>query len=223
MIVVDSLALSKMISNDIVLPFVLRDRRFEEVYWASLNSTRLGDPGRGDARLHVGAHGGGTAPARGDGPALVHRGHAVRAGGAARSLLASRHPQGRVRGHLVRVRAVVLYAHPARARQGRHRPSHAAGARPARRVLAEPGCALRSRRVRRPEPRRVLVAVLQPRRIRPRLGAHHPGRGRAEPGRRLRRRRGERAEPDAGRAVGVRARAADPSLSSGRGGRRDPR
>ena len=42
MIVVDSLALSKMISNDIVLPFLLRRRRFEEVYWASLASTRLG-------------------------------------------------------------------------------------------------------------------------------------------------------------------------------------
>ena len=42
MIVVDSLALSKMISNDILLPFILRGRRFEEVYWASLNSTRLG-------------------------------------------------------------------------------------------------------------------------------------------------------------------------------------
>src|SRR3989442_6272552 len=42
MIVVDSLALSKMISNDIVLPILLRRRRFEEVYWASLASTRLG-------------------------------------------------------------------------------------------------------------------------------------------------------------------------------------
>ncbi|PYN45728.1 MAG: hypothetical protein DMD95_07755 [Candidatus Rokuibacteriota bacterium] len=42
MIVVDSLALSKMISNDIVLPIILRRRRFEEVYWASLASTRLG-------------------------------------------------------------------------------------------------------------------------------------------------------------------------------------
>jgi PAS domain S-box-containing protein len=42
MIVVDSLALSKMISNDIVLPVLLRRRRFEEVYWASLASTRLG-------------------------------------------------------------------------------------------------------------------------------------------------------------------------------------
>ena len=42
MIVVDSLALSKMISNDIVLPFVLRHRRFEDVYRVSLNSTRLG-------------------------------------------------------------------------------------------------------------------------------------------------------------------------------------
>jgi PAS domain S-box-containing protein len=42
MIVVDSLALSKMISNDIVLPFVLRNREFAEVYWAGLASTRLG-------------------------------------------------------------------------------------------------------------------------------------------------------------------------------------
>ena len=42
MIVVDSLALSKMISNDIVLPFLLRRRRFEDVYWASLASTRVG-------------------------------------------------------------------------------------------------------------------------------------------------------------------------------------
>lgn len=42
MIVVDSLALSKMMSNDIVLPFILRRWRFEEVYWASLASTRLG-------------------------------------------------------------------------------------------------------------------------------------------------------------------------------------
>ena len=42
MIVVDSLALSKMISNDIVLPVLLRRRRVEDVYWASLYSTRLG-------------------------------------------------------------------------------------------------------------------------------------------------------------------------------------
>jgi len=42
MIVVDSLALSKMISNDIVLPFILRKRGVAEVYWVSLLSTRLG-------------------------------------------------------------------------------------------------------------------------------------------------------------------------------------
>jgi PAS domain S-box-containing protein len=42
MIVVDSLALSKMISNDIVMPFILRRRNFPEVYWAGLASTRLG-------------------------------------------------------------------------------------------------------------------------------------------------------------------------------------
>jgi PAS domain S-box-containing protein len=42
MIVVDSLALSKMISNDIVLPVLLRRRRVAEVYWTSLASTRLG-------------------------------------------------------------------------------------------------------------------------------------------------------------------------------------
>src|SRR5438876_388863 len=42
MIVVASLALSKMISNDIVLPFLLRRRRLEEVYSSTLASTRLG-------------------------------------------------------------------------------------------------------------------------------------------------------------------------------------
>jgi len=42
MIVVDSLALSKMISNDIVLPFILRRRHLEEVYWLSLAWTRIG-------------------------------------------------------------------------------------------------------------------------------------------------------------------------------------
>ncbi|MGH7308256.1 MAG: sensor histidine kinase [Candidatus Rokuibacteriota bacterium] len=42
MIVVDSLALSKMISNDIVLPFILRRRHLAEVYWLGLASTRLG-------------------------------------------------------------------------------------------------------------------------------------------------------------------------------------
>jgi PAS domain S-box-containing protein len=42
MIVVDSLALSKMLSNDVVLPFLLRRRRFDEVYWAGLASTRVG-------------------------------------------------------------------------------------------------------------------------------------------------------------------------------------
>jgi PAS domain S-box-containing protein len=42
MIVVDSLALSKMISNDIVLPFILRRGRLAEVYWVSLASMRLG-------------------------------------------------------------------------------------------------------------------------------------------------------------------------------------
>jgi PAS domain S-box-containing protein len=42
MIVVDSLALSKMISNDIVLPFVLRRGRFAAVYLAGLASTRVG-------------------------------------------------------------------------------------------------------------------------------------------------------------------------------------
>ena len=42
MIVVDSLALSKMISNDIVLPVLLRRRRLSGVYSTSLASTRLG-------------------------------------------------------------------------------------------------------------------------------------------------------------------------------------
>jgi PAS domain S-box-containing protein len=41
MIVVDSLALSKMITNDIILPILLRRRRMEDIYWITLFYTRL--------------------------------------------------------------------------------------------------------------------------------------------------------------------------------------
>jgi PAS domain S-box-containing protein len=41
MIVVDSLALSKMITNDIILPILLRRRRIEDIYWITLFYTRL--------------------------------------------------------------------------------------------------------------------------------------------------------------------------------------
>jgi PAS domain S-box-containing protein len=41
MIVVDSLALSKMITNDVILPMLLRRRRIEDIYWIVLLYTRL--------------------------------------------------------------------------------------------------------------------------------------------------------------------------------------
>jgi PAS domain S-box-containing protein len=41
MIVVDSLALSKMITNDIILPILLRRRQVEDIYWITLFYTRL--------------------------------------------------------------------------------------------------------------------------------------------------------------------------------------
>jgi PAS domain S-box-containing protein len=41
MIVVDSLALSKMITNDIILPMLLRRRYTEDIYWITLFYTRL--------------------------------------------------------------------------------------------------------------------------------------------------------------------------------------
>lgn len=41
MIVVDSLALSKMITNDIILPILLRRRRMEDIYSITLFYTRL--------------------------------------------------------------------------------------------------------------------------------------------------------------------------------------
>jgi PAS domain S-box-containing protein len=41
MIVVDSLALSKMITNDIILPMLLRRRYTEDIYWVTLFYTRL--------------------------------------------------------------------------------------------------------------------------------------------------------------------------------------
>ena len=41
MIVVDSLALSKMITNDVILPMLLRRRKMEDIYWIVLFYTRL--------------------------------------------------------------------------------------------------------------------------------------------------------------------------------------
>ncbi|HZE36877.1 MAG TPA: ATP-binding protein [Candidatus Eisenbacteria bacterium] len=41
MIVVDSLALSKMITNDVILPMLLRRRRLEDIYWITLFYTRV--------------------------------------------------------------------------------------------------------------------------------------------------------------------------------------
>jgi PAS domain S-box-containing protein len=41
MIVVDSLALSKMITNDVILPLLLRRRSLEDLYWITLFYTRL--------------------------------------------------------------------------------------------------------------------------------------------------------------------------------------
>jgi PAS domain S-box-containing protein len=41
MIVVDSLALSKMITNDVILPILLRRRTLEDLYWITLFYTRL--------------------------------------------------------------------------------------------------------------------------------------------------------------------------------------
>jgi PAS domain S-box-containing protein len=41
MIVVDSLALSKMITNDVILPILLRRRRTEDLYWVTLFYTRV--------------------------------------------------------------------------------------------------------------------------------------------------------------------------------------
>jgi hypothetical protein len=41
MIVVESLALSKMITNDIILPMLLRRRQMEDVYWVTLFYTRV--------------------------------------------------------------------------------------------------------------------------------------------------------------------------------------
>src|SRR6266446_4401840 len=40
-IAVDSLALSKMITNDIILPMLLSQRRMEDIYWITLFYTRL--------------------------------------------------------------------------------------------------------------------------------------------------------------------------------------
>ena len=118
MIVVDSLALSKMISNDIVLPVLLRGApRCRRVLDESgLDPPR--HPRRGGARRGVGPHRGRSVPARGDGAPLVHRRHAVRARRLPGTLLAARESAGRLRRHLGRLRHVVLHADRSDAREG---------------------------------------------------------------------------------------------------------
>ena len=97
MIVVDSLALSKMITNDMILPMLLRRRRMEDIYWITLFYTRL-------AMLAVVALGLLWARMERGQLLLVEMGllsfiavRAVRARHPARALLAAGQPPGRLR------------------------------------------------------------------------------------------------------------------------------
>ena len=113
MIVVDSLALSKMLTNDIVVPILLRNRS-RDIYRASLRSMRL-------CILLVVFLGYGWAALAGGRFLLVEMGllsfvavTQCAPGDPARPGVAAREPARRLRRHLGRVRPVVLHADHAR-------------------------------------------------------------------------------------------------------------
>ncbi len=128
---------------------------------------------RGRPRLPVGAAGARPAAPRGDGAAVVHRRDPVRAGHPARALLAAGEPAGRLRRHLRGLRAVVLHADHPRPRAGRLRSgARLLDAGPLGLACAPAHRAPRPRGARRDQPRGVLVALRQRRRLRARLAVH---------------------------------------------------
>ena len=117
MIVVDSLALSKMLTNDIVVPILLRNRS-RDIYRASLRSMRL-------CILLVVFLGYGWASLAAGRFLLVEMGllsfvavTQCAPGDPARARLAAGQPARRVRGHLCRLRPLVLHADRPRAGEG---------------------------------------------------------------------------------------------------------
>ena len=136
MVIVESVALSIMVSNDIVMPLVLRRRGAliagrEQCRLAAADGAAGGDLRHHAARLSLLPLGGRRA-ARLDRPALLRRGRATGAGVFRRPVLAPRHRRRRHRRHDRGIRGLGLHAAAAELRRRRHRrPAH-----PHRRALA---------------------------------------------------------------------------------------
>ena len=218
MIVVDSLALSKMITNDVILPILLRRRTFEDLYWITLFYTRL-------AMLGVVALGFMWARMEHGQLLLVEMGllSFVAVSQCAPAILLGLYwRRGNRRGAFAGISAgffMWLYTLiiPALGKEGVLR-----AVVPRRRPLRVRRSAAhrvpRPHRPRSPEPRRVLVALLQPRPLRDRVAAHRAARRRARAGGRLRgdARGGQGRRGRARHPLANRDRAAGPPLR-GRG------
>ena len=164
MVIVECVALSIMVSNDIVVPLVLqRSRgiaRRPEGFW------RL--PAQGAPLCDLRHHGDGLFllsrarqyPAGGDRPVVVRRDRAARAGVFRRPVLAARHRARRHRRHAGRLRGVALHAVHSELPGRQHRRPDAAAARPVRhRGVASAGAV--RRRPAAAAARRAVVALAQ--------------------------------------------------------------
>ncbi len=187
MVIVETIALSTMVCNDLVMPVLLAD----EVAAPQRVAGRLGaaplDPPPRDRRDHAprvrllprGRRG---LRARRDRPHLLRGGGAVRAGDPRRHLLARRHPRRRVRGPLRRFRGVGVHAAPALLRQVGLAARELPHRRPPRRRAAEAAAALRPHGHGRDPARPVLEHARQRRPLRGRVGGDAAGGRGDQPG-----------------------------------------
>ena len=151
MVIVESVALSIMVSNDIVMPLVLQRREAlisgrENVGIAAADRAPAGDLRHRRARLHV-------LPLRGRNPARRHRPVVVRgdratcAGLLRRPVLAARHRERRHRRHERRHPGVGLYAAAAELRRHRLHRRAPSAQRPLGHHLAPAPASVRARHV----------------------------------------------------------------------------
>ena len=115
MVIVETIALSTMVCNDLVMPVLLRMKRLRLAERADLTRLAARDPPRRDrddraARLSVFPARRRSVRAGLDRAHLVRRRRAVRAGGARRHLLERRDAPRRARGAHRRLRRVALHA-----------------------------------------------------------------------------------------------------------------
>ena len=193
MVIVETIALSTMVCNDLVMPVLLRLRRLRLAERPDLTGLLLAHPARRD-RVHPAARLP-LLPARGRGlragvdrAHLVRGGRPVRAGGVRRHLLEKRHAPRRAGGPAVRLRRLGLHAAAAGPRALRLAAREPARGGAVRYRVAEAAGAVRARRPRPDHPRDDLEHGGQRRRLRRGVAGRRAVGGRASAGQPVRRR-----------------------------------